>query len=146
MENQAHRFAAAFLCPSEALRETLSEVGGEKVTLNALVHVKHIWGVAIKALVHRCHELDIIDANHAQGLYKQISKKRWGQQEPVEVPIERAQWLPRSLMRKADTDDIATACHRLASAAGGNAKDLRSFADWNVQEARIVSLMDRRRN
>ena len=145
MENQAHRFAAAFLCPGEALRETLSEVGDGKVTLNALVKVKHVWGVAIKALVHRCQELDIIDADHALGLYKQISKKKWGQKEPVEVPLESAQWLPRTLMRKAQADDVVTACKQLASAIGGNANDLRSFADWTVQEAEVVSLMHRRR-
>lgn len=140
MENQAHRFAAAFLCPADALMETLDEQAGGVVTLQSLATVKAIWGVAIKALVHRCQELGVIDPDHARSLYKQISARKWSRQEPVHVPSESAQWFERSLIRKADTADLSQACKHLAAAVGGNARDLRSFADWSELNAQVVSL------
>lgn len=144
MENEAHRFAAAFLTPAEPLIETLDAVGGS-VTLRTLAELKAVWGVAIKALVHRVHEIDLIDADHARSLYKQISARKWTTDEPVEVPIEAAQWFERTLLRKADTDDLSAACKHLASAIGGNHDDLRSLADWSVPpEAEVLSIADHR--
>ncbi|MDP9421144.1 MAG: XRE family transcriptional regulator [Actinomycetota bacterium] len=142
MENEAHRFAAAFLAPGDALIETLRSVGGS-VTLRALAEIKAIWGVAIKALVHRFNELDIIDAGHARSLYKQISARKWTTDEPVDVPTETAQWFERTLIRKAGSDDLATACRHLAAVVGGNADDLQSFADWTTQpEAEVLSFSE----
>ena len=130
MEDQAHRFAAAFLAPAEPLIETLDGFGG-KPTLRALAEVKAVWGVAIKALVHRLHELDYIDADHARSLYKQISARKWTKGEPVHVPIESAQWLERTLSRKAEDENLRDACQRLADSIGGNGDDLLAFADWS---------------
>lgn len=146
MEAQAHRFAGAFLCPAEPLLETLSEKG-EKVTLRALAEVKAEWGVAIKALVHRFQDLGTIDPDHARSLYKQISARKWTKSEPVEVQTESAQWLERTLIRKAQAPNLSGACKLLAATVGGNPVDLLSFADWSPgTEAEVVSLSDRRRN
>ena len=139
METEAHRFAAAFLAPADPLVESLQAAGGI-VTLRTLAEVKAVWGIAIKALVHRFHEIGIIDADHARSLYKQISARRWTTEEPVYVPTESAQWFERTLVRKAETDDLTTACKKLASIVGGNAVDLQSFADWTVQaDAEVLS-------
>ena len=145
METQAHRFAAAFLCPEDAFVETLNEVGGP-VTLRALAEVKAVWGVAIKALVHRCEALEIIDPDHARSLYKQISARKWSKKEPVHVPTESAQWLERSLTRAAQVDDLPAACDHLANSIGGNSKDLLSFADWTERNAQVYRLSDHRFN
>jgi Zn-dependent peptidase ImmA (M78 family)/DNA-binding XRE family transcriptional regulator len=145
MERQAHRFAAAFLGPGDALIETLDQCGG-RVTLRALAEVKAIWGIAIKALVGRYHSLGVIDADHARSLYKQLSARKWSKAEPVNVPIESAQWFQRTLLRKAETDDLAIASRRLADAVGGNAHDLYEFANWAPRpEAQILSLVARQR-
>lgn len=130
MEEQAHRFASGFLCPAEAFQDTLNQAGGV-VTLRSLAEVKAVWGVAIKALVHRCQSLGIVDADHARSLYKQISARKWSKDEPVHVPIETAQWFERTLTRKAKTDDLETACKYLAPVVGGNASDLLALADWS---------------
>ncbi len=144
MEDEAHRFAGAFLCPEEMLHEALDN---KPVTLNALAEVKAVWGVAIKALVHRCDTLGIIDSDHARSLYKQISSRKWSRDEPVYVSTESAQWLERSLLRKAEGDDLPGACKRLASDVGGNSDDLLSFADWTEgEDGQIVSLAKHRRN
>jgi Zn-dependent peptidase ImmA (M78 family) len=140
--DQAHRFAGAFLCPADDLIETLRNIG-DQITLRALAEVKAVWGVAIKALVHRCQSLGFIDADHARSLYKQISARKWTKDEPVNVPKESAQWFERILVRKAQVDDLTTACKHLASAVGGNADDLLSFADWTEgEDAQVLSLSD----
>ncbi|HEX2040908.1 MAG TPA: XRE family transcriptional regulator [Acidimicrobiales bacterium] len=145
MEKQAHRFAAAFLGPADALIDTLNEYGG-KVTLGALQHVKSVWGISIKALVGRYRSLGVIDAEHARSLYKQISARKWSKDEPVDVPNESAQWLAGWLVRKAAIDDLPAACRHLAAAVGGNGDDLLRFADWSRRpQAEIVNLADRRR-
>ena len=71
MEWQANRFASAFLAPADPLVQTLEDVGG-KVTLRSLAEIKAIWGLAIKALVHRFASLGVIDTDYARSLYKRI--------------------------------------------------------------------------
>ena len=138
MEDQAHRFAAAFLTPADAVIDTLNEVGGT-VTLRALADVKAVWGVAIKSLIGRFRELGIIDAEHARSLYKQVSARRWSKEEPVYVPTEAAQWFEGSVARKAQSDNLTAACSRLASSVGGNADDLLSFARLDAKAPTLRS-------
>ena len=103
--------------------------------------MKAVWGVAIKGLVHRCQDLGIIDSDHARSLYKQISARKWTKDEPVHVPNETAQWFERTLVRKAQTNDLPTACKYLAASVGGNPSDLLAMADWSeVVEAQVLSL------
>ena len=143
MENQANRFASAFLGPADALLDTLHEVGG-KVTLRALAEVKAVWGISIKGLVGRYHTLGVIDAEHARSLYKQISARKWSLEEPVHVPIETAQWFQRSLLLRAGSEDLEAAAKRLADAIGGNASDLLCFANWEARrDATILPFVGR---
>lgn len=146
MERQANRFAAAFLTPGEAVCETLHEAGG-RVTLNALMDVKAVWGVSIKMLVGRFQSLGVIDADHARSLYKQISTRKWSKDEPVEVPLESAQWFARALTRKASTSDLELAVKPLAAAIGGRAQDLMDLADWSLGDdggAAVIDFTERR--
>jgi Zn-dependent peptidase ImmA (M78 family)/DNA-binding XRE family transcriptional regulator len=146
MERQAQRFASAFLCPAEVVEEAASNARGT-VTLRVLAEMKTVWGIAIKALVHRFNDLGYINDDEARSLYKQISARKWSKSEPVHVPKESAQWFERTLTRKAETDDLAAACKALAAAVGGRPLDLHSFADWSEgSDAEIVQLADRRRN
>lgn len=143
MENQANRFASAFLGPADALLDTLHEVGG-KVTLRALAEVKAVWGISIRGLVGRYHALGVIDAEHARSLYKQISARKWSLEEPVHVPAEAAQWFQRSLSLKAASEDIEAAATRLAGEVGGNAGDLLCFASWESRpDATILAFVGR---
>jgi Zn-dependent peptidase ImmA (M78 family) len=107
----AHRFAAAFLVPAEPLLADLSEWGGS-VTLNTLAHLKQRWGLAIKALIVRFRHLGLIDEAHARSLYKQISARKWNTDEPVNVPNERAQWLPKSMCSRLGPQPSVEAARR----------------------------------
>lgn len=130
MERQANVFAAAFLGPGDALIETLNENGG-RVTLRTLAAVKAVWGISIKGLVGRFKALGVIDEHQAESLYKQISARRWSKSEPVEVPLESAQWFERSLLRAAGEGDLHGASASLAPTIGVDAADLFGFASWD---------------
>lgn len=139
IERQAHRFAAAFLAPGDALREELSELG-DRVTLRTLAELKGRWGVAIKALVVRFQHLGVIDEAHARSLYKQISARKWNKSEPVHVGNERAIWLDRALGQAAGAapDPLAVA----AREAGLGRSHFERWVTWDPADDRQGQLLE----
>lgn len=124
IEQQAHRFAGAFLTPADPVLSDLDQLGG-RVTLNTLAELKKTWGVSIKMLVVRLRQLDRIDDQHARSLYKQISARKWNKTEPVPVGHEDAVWLSKSLAR---------AGHNSSSAAAILGLEPRYMQDWQAWE------------
>jgi len=55
IENQAHVFAAEFLAPSEQIEQDLPR----KVDWDILLHAKTKWGISLRALAHRAHDLGL---------------------------------------------------------------------------------------
>ena len=128
LEKQAHRFAAAFLAPGDALLADLEALGG-RVTLTTLAQLKETWGVAIKMLVLRFRHLGIIDDDHARSLYKQISARRWNKVEPVVVGNESAVWLSKAMDSrwKGSPDAVAAA----SEGSGLGAAYFARWLDWS---------------
>jgi Zn-dependent peptidase ImmA (M78 family)/transcriptional regulator with XRE-family HTH domain len=125
VEQQAHRFAGAFLTPADALLADLDRLGG-RVTLTTLSELKKTWGVAIKMLVVRLRQLGRIDDQHARSLYKQISARKWNKTEPVPVGHENAIWLTKALTRAGH--DSTTAADTLGLAA----RYLQEWQAWDL--------------
>ncbi|WP_058879324.1 XRE family transcriptional regulator, partial [Pseudomonas aeruginosa] len=73
MEDQAHRFAGAFLLPAESFAMDVKS----PVTLDSLLLLKQRWGVSVAAMVMRLWALDIIDDDAKGVLFKRRSA-RWG--------------------------------------------------------------------
>ena len=75
-ERVAHRFAGAFLMPAEALR---LEVGKRRsaLSLGELLALKHVFGVSIQALTHRCRDLDIIGVATYRALFNEFDRLGW---------------------------------------------------------------------
>lgn len=86
-EGEAFRFGGALLLPREAALECIET----PVTLRQLAMVKARFGIAISALVRRCLDLQIINADRRLSLERQISARGWRKDEPVYVPNERPQ-------------------------------------------------------
>lgn len=128
IEQQAHRFAGAFLAPADPLLADLDRLGG-RVTLSTLAELKKTWGVAIKMLVVRLRQLDRIDDQHARSLYKQISARKWNKTEPVPVGHENAIWLSKALAR---------AGHDSSTAAAALGLDPRYLEDWQAWDLDIT--------
>src|SRR5262249_37010759 len=81
VEAEADRFAGAFLLPSTSFPHEVYTT-----RLDAFVPLKERWKVSIQAMVYRCRDLDIIDADQALNLYKQISFRKWRKKEPLDDP------------------------------------------------------------
>ncbi len=96
LEQQAHRFAGAFLLPAETFA---SEVR-TPVTLDDILLLKRRWGVSVAAIVMRLRALKILDEEAAQSLFKRRSA-RWGaKSEPGDG--DRSPERPRLLRRTID--------------------------------------------
>lgn len=133
LEQQAHRFAGAFLAPGDPLLTDLERLG-DRVTLTTLAELKKIWGVSIKMLVVRLGQLGRIDDQHARSLYKQISARRWNKIEPVPVGHEHAIWLTKALTRAGH--DSATA----AAVLGLAPRYLQNWQAWDLESPHILDL------
>lgn len=98
IEQQAHRFAGAFLFPREAFRR---EVGA--VTLDYFASLKRRWGMSIAAMVYRASDLMMVDDEERGVLYRNLTRRQWRGplQEPFDhprdMPLERPRMLRRGL-------------------------------------------------
>ncbi|MFB4325983.1 XRE family transcriptional regulator [Priestia sp. BR_2] len=82
VEEQAYRFAGAFLLPREAFLNELYST-----SIQHLVELKERWGVSIAAMIRRCKDLEIISESKYESLMRQI--KKHGKVEPLDDVIQR---------------------------------------------------------
>jgi len=96
LEQQAHRFAGAFLLPAETFADDVRT----PVNLDDLLMLKRRWGVSVAAIIMRLHALKILDDDGMQAMFKRRSA-RWGaKSEPGDD--ERKPERPRLLRRTID--------------------------------------------
>jgi len=96
LEQQAHRFAGAFLLPAETF---VTEVR-MPATLDDLLLLKRRWGVSVAAIMMRMRALGLLDEESALALFKRKSA-RWGaKSEPGDHDRKPEQ--PRLLRRTID--------------------------------------------
>ena len=79
LEEQAHRFASAFLLPENTFS---AEVKWS--TLDYFVELKKRWKVSIQAIIMRCEQLGIITEQQKTNLFINISKRKWRKEEPLD--------------------------------------------------------------
>ncbi len=107
-ENQAHRFAAAFLMPADAIRNDLPR----RADWERLAHLKREWGVSIAALLKRAQTLGKMDSTAYTQAMKTLSARGWRKREPVDLgPAEKPVLLTKALEVAAShgvtLDDLA---------------------------------------
>ena len=100
-EKAAHRFAGAFLIPSEAL---WTEVGKRRHSIGwrELFHLKRLFGVSVQVLAFRCRDLGIFNDALFQRLFRDFSRLGWCSppyQEPLPWPGERPRRFERLCFR-----------------------------------------------
>ncbi|UES55811.1 ImmA/IrrE family metallo-endopeptidase [Roseibium aggregatum] len=83
MEDEAHRFAAAFLMPSAEIKPYLA---GAK--LSNMGRVKAYWKVSIKSLIKRTHDLKLITPSQYKYMNIQYNKV-FREGEPVAIDMEQ---------------------------------------------------------
>jgi Zn-dependent peptidase ImmA (M78 family)/transcriptional regulator with XRE-family HTH domain len=84
-EDEANRFAGAFLVPRARAEEFISA----DITLRDFAGLKAVWGVSIQALIMRCSQLGLIDPARKTSLFKQLAARGWRKVEPVTVHSEQ---------------------------------------------------------
>jgi Zn-dependent peptidase ImmA (M78 family)/transcriptional regulator with XRE-family HTH domain len=92
MENQAHRFASAFLLPESAFTSALYAP-----TLDAFRSLKETWRVAIAAMIMRVHDLNIVNDEGAKRLWINLGRRKWRTREPLDDRLQPE--APRYLSR-----------------------------------------------
>lgn len=81
-ESIAHRFAAAFIVPGDAV---IRELGGprRKLSLAELGLLKRKYGLSIQAWIRRAYDLGLINDHLYRSLYAELSSRGWRKQEPA---------------------------------------------------------------
>lgn len=108
IEQQAHRFAGAFLFPREAF---VSEA--RVVSLDYLRSLKKRWGMSIGAMIMRAFQLQLIDENEKQTLFRNMTYRKWRGpllepfDSPEEMPIEKPRMLRRGIQILLESGNFA---------------------------------------
>lgn len=98
IEQQAHRFAGAFLFPKNAF---LSEV--QAASLDWFSALKKRWGFSIAAMIYRSFDLGIVDEFEKSVLFQKMTRRGWRgpKREPFDdpdaMPLERPRMLRRGV-------------------------------------------------
>lgn len=96
VEQQAHRFAGAFLFPRKSFQE---EIGA--FSLDYFSSIKKRWGISIAAMIYRASDLGYIDEFERGILYRNMTRRRWKgpKREPFddEMVVERPRMLRRGI-------------------------------------------------
>lgn len=79
IENEANKFASAFLMPKDSFTADLTR--DSFINLDTFIDLKSKWNVSIAAMVHRAHDLELIDDREYVKLQKQISYRGWRTKE-----------------------------------------------------------------
>lgn len=124
LEQQAHRFAGAFLLPAE----TFATEVRMPAALDDLLLLKRRWGVSAAAIIMRLRALELLDEDGALTLFKRRSA-RWGaKSEPGDG--DRAPEQPRLLRRTIDllVDEKVMPLDAIPRHIGLAASDVESLA------------------
>lgn len=141
MEQQAHRFAGAFLLPSKGFAAEVNS----PVTLQGLLFLKKRWGVSVAAMIMRLVALGVIGESDYLRLIKLRSAKWGNKREPNDEDREPEQ--PRLLKRTVDllsSEGIITT-DALPSLLGLSERDVESllslpFGSLGLPKANVLEL------
>lgn len=79
LEQQAQRFAAAFLVPADALE---SEWPTGRINWSELQRLRQTWGMSMAALLYRAKELELLSHGAYTSAVKYMSRRGWRVREP----------------------------------------------------------------
>ncbi|MCB1467498.1 MAG: ImmA/IrrE family metallo-endopeptidase [Rhizobiaceae bacterium] len=145
IEDQANRFAAAFLLPADQYPLEVSEIG-----LWALERLKARWKISMKAQIVRLNQLSLIGEEQAQRLYKAYNARGFAKGEPMDDQWALQEPTLLSDVIHAIVDEGGTSKAELLDHFTLGASDVERLArlprGWLAHEAaRVIQLKDFRR-
>lgn len=106
LEQQAHRFAGAFLFPKDRFFEEVAVP-----TLDYFHALKKRWGMSIAAMVSRSSDLGMIDKDAKSQLFISMSRRKWRgrNREPFDstMVLERPRMLLRGVKALLDSGEYS---------------------------------------
>ena len=109
VEQQAHRFAAAFLLPADVIGRELPR----RMSWPAFFALKQRWRVSLQALLYRARTLGALSPDAYRRAQIHLSRQGWRDNEPVDIgPPEEPALLQRALElmhSELGIDDVAIA-------------------------------------
>jgi Zn-dependent peptidase ImmA (M78 family)/DNA-binding XRE family transcriptional regulator len=123
MEDEAFSFASELLTPSHLIKGSLMG----KLDLWRVGQLKRIWKVSMAALVYRAHKLKAIDDQLYQNLFKEISRRGYRLEEPIEFdfPCESPTVFPE--MIDLHLKDLGYSIAELANVLRLNEYEFRKY-------------------
>jgi len=85
-EEQAHRFAGAFLLPEDAFRREFQR--RQYVEWDAVFSMKRRWRTSVAAIIHRAYDLGLLGAVQYRRAFQHIYARGWHRGEPDEPEPE----------------------------------------------------------
>lgn len=94
LERQAHRFAGAFLMPSETFRQDFPTP-----SIDVFRMLKEKWKTSIGSMIIRCWHMGLIDEEQYRKLTISHSRRGWRKREPLDdsLPIEKPRLLRKCI-------------------------------------------------
>ncbi len=84
LENEADRFAGAFLLPRVKFEEDIFST-----SINHFITLKKKWLTSISSMIYRCEELGLFSSNQIKYLKDQMTMKRYWRKEPLDDAIPK---------------------------------------------------------
>lgn len=93
LEQQAHRFAGAFLLPAETFTRDFYVPN-----VDVFLALKEKWKVSVKAMIYRCADLGILNEAVEKRLWVDYSRRKWQRGEPLDNAFsEEPRFIRRSV-------------------------------------------------
>lgn len=93
LEEQAHRFAGAFLLPAETFTRDFYVPN-----VDVFLALKEKWRVSVKAMIYRCVNLGILNGDTEKRLWVDYSRRKWQRGEPLDNAFaEEPRFMRRSV-------------------------------------------------
>jgi Zn-dependent peptidase ImmA (M78 family)/DNA-binding XRE family transcriptional regulator len=126
-EEQANRFAAAFLLPRTAFRRDFWS--GGRLDWNYLLELKRRWRTSLVTIVRRAYELDVVDAATYRRARKHMYAQGWASGEPDEPEVEHPELLEAAL-------------RALHTKTGQGLREIAASLDWKLTTFESVTGVD----
>ena len=83
IERQANRFAGAFLLPREYFsREVVA------TSVDYFFQLKQRWRVSVASMIMRCRDLEILNKNQVNYMYRQMNARKIRKKEPLDTAFK----------------------------------------------------------
>lgn len=103
IEEQAHRFAAAFLLPMDSFSEDLFAI-----SLDAMRAMKPKWKVSVSMMIIRARHAGLVTEESERRLWINLSRRGWRREEPydIDMPAEQPRLLGRAVELVLDSGAV----------------------------------------